>query len=49
MKPYNEPEVVDLGDLVSLTQQQFNKVGNTPDMYTPATAGVVVGSIVNYP
>lgn len=49
MKPYSGPEVVDLGDLVTMTQQSFNKVGSDPDVYTAATAGVVVGSVVAAP
>jgi len=46
---YEPPVVSDLGSLQELTEQQFNKVGGTPDIYTTVTNGIVVGSLVPYP
>lgn len=44
--PYETPAIRDLGTLQELTQQNFNKVGSNPDVHTPQTGGVVVGSLV---
>lgn len=41
--PYETPEIKDLGTLQELTEQNFNKIGSTPDQFTPQTGGVVVG------
>lgn len=49
MHEYEKPTVTELGDLVAMTQQAFNKVGSDPDIYTAATVGVVVGSTVPSP
>ena len=49
MSVYEAPRLSELGSIRELTQQQFNKVGSSPDMYTPATAGIVIGSLVNPP
>jgi hypothetical protein len=49
VQPYETPEIQDLGTLQELTQQSFNKVGNSPDVFTPQTGGVVVGSLVAVP
>lgn len=43
---YETPEVKDLGTLEELTQQNFNKVGSSPDTFTPQTGGAVIGSLV---
>lgn len=47
-KRYEKPVLRELGTLTELTEQQFNKVGGTPDIYTYITNGVVVGSLVPY-
>ena len=46
MMQYEKPEVRDLGSLSELTEQSFNKIGRTPDIYTAITNGVVIGSLV---
>ena len=48
-KPYETPSLTDLGSLEELTEQQFNKVGSTPDTFTTITNGVVIGSLVGAP
>ena len=45
-KGYEAPKVSDLGSLQDITEQTFNKVGQTPDTFTSITNGVVVGSLV---
>ena len=44
---YEAPAVKDLGSLRDLTEQNFNKVGSTPDSFTAITNGVVIGSVVD--
>ena len=46
---YEAPEVRDFGSLEELTQQTYNKIGQTPDMYTAITNGAVIGSLVPTP
>jgi hypothetical protein len=46
---YQKPSVTDLGSLKDLTEQTFNKVGTTPDLFTQITNGIVIGSLVNSP
>ncbi len=41
---YEKPELRELGSLAELTEQEMNKIGRTPDIYTAITQGVVVGS-----
>jgi hypothetical protein len=43
---YEPPIVRDLGTLHQLTQQQFNKIGHSPDFYTVITNNQVIGSVV---
>ena len=43
---YEPPSVRDIGTLVQLTEQQFNKIGHTPDVYTTITNNQVIGSLV---
>ena len=46
---YEVPTVQDLGSLEEMTEQTFNKVGTTEDIFTQLTNGIVIGSIVNSP
>lgn len=46
---YEPPSVRDLGTLVKMTEQTFNKVGHSPDVFTNLTNGVVIGSLVSSP
>jgi serine/threonine protein kinase len=43
---YQAPSIVRLGSIHEFTQQQFNKIGFSTDIYTALTAGQVVGSVV---
>jgi hypothetical protein len=45
--PYETPEIKDLGSLQELTEQNFNKIGNNPDAFTPQVP--VIGSLVAPP
>jgi len=40
-RPYEKPEIKDVGSLEELTQQQFNKVGPSPDVVTSANPNIV--------
>ena len=42
---YEPPAVRDIGTLAQLTEQQFNKVGHSPDIYTTITNNQVSGSL----
>ena len=46
---YEPPSVRDLGTLVKMTEQTFNKVGTSPDVFTQLTNGAVIGSLTNSP
>jgi hypothetical protein len=46
---YQPPSVRDLGTLVKMTEQTFNKVGTSPDVFTTITNGIVIGSLQNSP
>ena len=48
-KPYETPSIADLGSLEELTEQHYNKIGETPDIYTTITNGAVIGSLVPVP
>lgn len=39
-KPYETPVLRDLGTLQELTEQQFNKVGQNPDIHTATHPGM---------
>ncbi len=43
-KAYESPEIREIGSLEALTEQQFNKVGPTPDGFTSNPN--IVGSLV---
>jgi hypothetical protein len=43
---YERPGLRELGSVRELTREPMNKVGQTPDMFTITTLGVVVGSLV---
>ncbi len=45
-KAYEAPSVKDLGSLTEMTEQQFNKVGTAPDVFTGITNGIVTGDLV---
>lgn len=47
-KPYEAPAITELGSLVNLTQQKYNKVGQSSDMYSTQQNGLV-GSLVPIP
>lgn len=49
MHEYQKPEIRELGDLTTITQATFNKIGGTPDVFTVTTQGAVVGSLVMTP
>lgn len=49
MPTYEKPAISDLGDLVTITQGSFNKVGSTADTFTAITGGVVIGSLTLAP
>ena len=42
---YQKPEVRDFGSLADLTEQGFNKIGHTSDVYSTAQ-NQLVGSVV---
>ena len=46
---YEAPSIVRLGSIHEFTQQTFNKVGTTSDIFTTATQGIVIGSLVTSP
>jgi hypothetical protein len=46
---YEAPTIVRLGSIHEFTQQTFNKVGPTADVFTQASQDVVVGSLVTSP
>ena len=47
MEHYVPPHLTELGSVRELTQQQqFNKVGTSPDTFTTVTNGIVIGSLV---
>jgi hypothetical protein len=48
-KPYEAPQLREIGSVRELTEQIFNKVGSTPDAFTAITGGAVVGSLVGLP
>jgi hypothetical protein len=41
---YQSPEIREIGSLEALTEQQFNKVGPTPDSFTSNPN--IVGSVI---
>lgn len=48
-KEYEPPTIRELGSLQELTQQHYNKVGASPDMYSAETNNAVVGSVIPVP
>jgi len=48
-REYVQPEIRELGSLVELTEQNFNKVGRASDIYTQLTNGIVIGSLTGPP
>jgi hypothetical protein len=46
-KDYKAPTVTTLGTVQQLTEQKFNKVGDTSDSFSPTTP--LVGSLVPAP
>jgi hypothetical protein len=49
LETYEKPRIVELGKLDSLTEQHYNKIGPSSDIYTSLTNGAVIGSIVPVP
>jgi hypothetical protein len=45
MRHYESPAITEVGSLESLTQQQFNKVGKSTDIYSQLTNNIVIGSL----
>lgn len=48
-REYETPSLRELGSLTELTQQQYNKVGFSTDIYSQQSNNEVVGSIVPVP
>jgi hypothetical protein len=48
-KEYETPRIREVGSLQQLTQQQYNKVGFSTDIYSQQSNNEVVGSMVPVP
>jgi hypothetical protein len=45
MRHYESPAIREVGSLASLTQQQFNKIGRSTDVFSQETNNAVIGSL----